>query len=550
MTNKKLVGASIGSCIHIGGLLSFLKLAEEQGYQTIYLGAALSIKDLTRAIKIHQPDMVALSYRLTPEVALKLFKELNQEIKRNRFTRTKFILGGTPVVTKAAEQIPLFDRTFDGTESLKELQDYLQGIVSPPTKTTYATTLVDRIQQQYPYPLIRHHFGQPSLRETIKGAQKLAEAKVLDVLSIGPDQNAQEYFFHPEKMDRTQDGAGGVPLRKPDDLIKIYAATRCGNYPLVRCYAGTNDLIKWAKMSVRTIHNAWGAIPLFWYSVLDGRSKRPLLNAIQENQDTIQWYAVHDIPVEINDSHQWSLRDAPDVVAVAVAYISAFNAKKLGVKHYVAQYMFNTPPRTSPAMDLAKMLAKKQLIESLVDHQFTVYTEVRAGLASLSPNPNIAKGQLAASAGLSLAIKPHILHVVGYSEGDHAIQPEELIESCQIAHGVIKNSLVDYPTLNLDPRVIQRKNELVAEAKILLHAIRKLSKDKLQFGLTNPQALAKAVKFGLLDAPNLCGNPAAKGTIVTKIVDGKNVVLDIKTGKALDEATRIKQLDKFTYPSH
>jgi hypothetical protein len=541
MINKKLIGASIGSCIHVGGLLSFLKLAEEQGYQTIYLGAALSVKEISKAIKLHHPDMVAISYRLTPEVASKLFNDLKKEIRLHRYPRIKFIFGGPPAVAKVAAPTKLFDKTFDGTESLIEIQNYLQGIVSKPEEETPATTLVERIQQQYPYPLIRHHFGLPSLRETIKGIQQIAESKVLDVLSLGPDQNAQEYFFHPEKMDRTQDGAGGVPLRKPDDLIKIYAATRCGNHPLVRCYAGTNELLKWAKMSVRTIYNAWGAIPLFWYSVLDGRSKRPLLDAIQENQDIIQWYAVHDIPVEINDSHQWSLRGAPDVIAVAVAYLSAFNAKKLGVKHYVAQYMFNTPPQTSPAMDLAKMLAKKQMIESLVDHQFTVYTEVRAGLASLSSDPNIAKGQLAASTVLSLSIKPHILHVVGYSEGDHAIRPEELIESCQIAHGVIKSSLTDYPALNLDPKVIQRKNELIAEAKILLNAVRKLSKDKLQYGLTNPLALTNAVKFGLLDAPNLCGNPAARGAILTKIVDGKCVALDLKTGKVLNELTRIKQ---------
>jgi hypothetical protein len=98
-------------------------------------------------------------------------------------------------------------------------------------------------------------------------------AGVLDVISLGPDQNAQEHFFHPEEMDHSQDGAGGVPLRNPDDLEAIYLRSRCGNYPLVRCYAGTRDLIRWAEMSVKLINNAWGAIPLCWYSVIDGRSK-------------------------------------------------------------------------------------------------------------------------------------------------------------------------------------------------------------------------------------------------------------------------------------
>ena len=35
----------------------------------------------------------------------------------------------------------------------------------------------------------------------------------------------------------------------------------------------------------------------------------------------------------------------------------------MGVKDYIAQYMFNVPPSISPAMDLAKMLAKIEMIE-------------------------------------------------------------------------------------------------------------------------------------------------------------------------------------------
>jgi hypothetical protein len=54
---------------------------------------------------------------------------------------------------------------------------------------------------------------------------------VLDVISIGPDQNAQEHFFHPEEMDHGQDGAGGVPIRTPADLEAIYSHSRCGIIP-------------------------------------------------------------------------------------------------------------------------------------------------------------------------------------------------------------------------------------------------------------------------------------------------------------------------------
>ena len=88
----------------------------------------------------------------------------------------------------------------------------------------------------------------------------------------------------------------------------------------------------------------------------------------------------------------------------------------MGVKDYIAQYMFNVPPSISPKMDIAKMLAKIEMIESLHDDNFTTYRQARAGLASLPGDLYQAKGQLASSAYLSMAIKPHIYHVVGYCE--------------------------------------------------------------------------------------------------------------------------------------
>ena len=39
------------------------------------------------------------------------------------------------------------------------------------------------------------------------------------------------------------------------------------------------------------------------------------------------------------------------------AYLSAYNARAFGVRDYIAQMMFNSPPGLSDAMDLAKMLA-------------------------------------------------------------------------------------------------------------------------------------------------------------------------------------------------
>jgi len=540
---KTIIGAAIGSCVHVGGLHHFLKLAETEGYRTISYGPAVSVKRIVKIIREEKPDIMAISYRLTPESASELFSELKAEISKGGPSNIRMIFGGTPPVARVARDSGLFDIAFDGTESAEHIKRYLRGDTGKSSESTLPDNLVDRINKKYPYPLIRHHFGRPSLHETIEGVVKIAESGVLDILSIGPDQNAQEHFFRPEEMDHSQDGAGGVPLRKPEDLEAIYKSTRCGNFPLVRCYAGTRDLLKWAEMSVRTIRNAWAAIPLCWYSVIDGRSGRLISDAIKEHQEVMHWYALKNIPVEVNESHQWSLRDAHDSLAVAMAFLAAWNAKKSGVRHYVSQYMFNNPPGTSAEIDIAKMLAKNEMIEELSDESFTVFRQVRAGLAHFSSDPSFAQGQLAASAVISMALKPHILHVVGFSEGDHAIFPDELIQSCNIAHGVLHNTLYGMPDMSEDKRVIARKNELKSEARILLEELSDRGKNQSEDPWSDPVVISDAIRTGLLDTPHFQGNPHLCGQIITRLIDGAWYAIDRETGEKMGEPERIRLLN-------
>jgi hypothetical protein len=539
---KSIFGAAIGSCVHVGGLHHFLKLAEAEGYKTASLGPAVSIERVVRIILEEKPDITALSYRLTPETAGELFTELKRELSKAGISNSRLIFGGTPPVASVAEQSGLFERTFNGTEPVDSIKSYLRGGTEEVSERSFEHTLVGRISQKYPYPLLRHHFGRPTLKETIIGVKKIAESGVLDVLSIGPDQNAQEHFFNPEEMDQSQDGAGGVPVRKPEDLRDIYESTRHGNYPLVRCYSGTRDLLRWAEMSVMTINNAWAAIPLCWYSVIDGRSARTIRDAIVEHQMVMNWYAMRGIPVEVNESHQWSLRDAHDALAVSMAFLAAYNAKKMGVRHYVSQYMFNNPPGTTAEMDIAKMMAKNEMIMELSDADFTVFREVRAGLAHFSADPSFAQGQLAASAVVSLALKPHILHVVGFSEGDHAIFANELIQSCNIVHGVLHNTLYGMPDLSANETVISRKNELKSEAMTLLGELKKRGSPKGDDPWSDPQAISDAIKTGLLDTPHFQGNPHLCGKIMTRLINGAWYAINPDTGEKLSELVRIKRL--------
>ncbi|MBL7082962.1 MAG: cobalamin B12-binding domain-containing protein [Candidatus Aminicenantes bacterium] len=543
INRKKILGASIGNCVHVAGILNFLKLSEFHGYDTLFLGPAVSIKKISDAIKQHDPDIIAISYRLTPEVLEKLLISFNKNIIKNKWQNKTFVFGGTPPTAEVARKIGLFDATFNGLESLEDITFYLKGKAKEAKKSkTPPQNLIDRIVFNHPYPLLRHHFGLPIVLKTVKGAREIALSETLDIISIGPDQNAQESFFRQNEMKKEQDGAGGVPLRKPEDLEAIYKTTRCGNYPLLRCYSGTRDLIKWAKMSLKTINIAWGAVPLLWYNQLDGRSDRTPLESIKENQETMKWYAEHKIPLEVNEAHHWSLRDAPDTIAVVAAFLAAYNAKKAGITHYVAQYMFNTPAQTSPLMDLAKMSAKIELIESLHDKSFTSIRQMRTGLACLSPDPDIAKGQLSSSSLFQMTLEPKIIHVVGFCEGDHAATPSDVIESAKITHGVINNLSLGFPQILNDSRIKKRKEELINEAKHLLQAIKDLPTEKVINPWADPKTLYEAIHTGLLDAPHLAGNPYASGKVVTQIRNGACYAINPQTGNILYEKERISQL--------
>ena len=543
VNKKKILGAPVGNCVHVAGILNFLKLAEHCGYETLFLGPAVSVEKISEAIKQHNPNLIAISYRLTPEVLKKLLTALKKEVEKNRWQDKTFIFGGTPPTAEVARKSGLFEATFGGLEPREDITSFLKGKVEEVKKDKIPPqNLIDRIAFNGSYPLLRHHFGLPTVKATVEGAKEIALSETVDVISIGPDQNAQESFFRPDEMKKEQDGAGGVPLRKPEDLEAIYEATRCGNYPLLRCYSGTRDLIKWAEMSHKTINIAWGAVPLCWYNKLDGRSDRTPADSIAENQQVMKWYAEHKIPLEVNESHHWSLRDAHDTVAVTAAFLAAYNAKKMGITHYVAQYMFNSPAQTSPLMDLAKMLAKIELIESLHDENFTSIRQTRTGLACLSPDPDVAKGQLSSSCLFQMTLEPKIVHVVGFCEADHAATPPDIIESTKITLGVIKNFSLGAPQILDDPRIKERKEELVEETKYLLQALENLAADKVKDPWTDPKTLAQAIHKGLLDAPHLAGNPYALGKVHTQIRGGACYAVDPQSGNLLSEKERISRI--------
>jgi hypothetical protein len=500
------------------------------------------VEEVIAAAKSENADLVGISYRLTPETGERLlgaFAEAGSELHERG---VRFAFGGTPPVVERVRQIGFFERLFDGSESAEAVLTYLKGQQAESlSESDFPQSTIERIQWKTPYPILRHHFGLPTMESTMEGIRKIADAQALDVISLGIDQDAQESFYHPERQDARRKGAGGAPVRSEEDYRALYAASRRGNYPLLRTYSGTDDFIRLAEMYVETINNAWCAIPLFWFNQMDGRGPWDLEGSIREHQRVMKWYGEHDIPVELNEPHHWGMRDAPDVVFVVSAYLSAYNARAFGVKDYIAQLMFNSPPGLSDAMDLAKMLAVLDMVEPLKSENFHIWKQTRIGLLSHPLDPDAARGHLASATYLQMALKPHIYHIVGHTEAHHAATAEDVIEASKIARRAIENAVRGAPDMTMDPAITKRRKQLVKESFLLLKAISALAESHVEDPLTDASILARAVACGLLDAPQLRSNKFGRGQIRTRILNGANLAVD-KTGEVLSEGKRLAKL--------
>ena len=72
----------------------------------------------------------------------------------------------------------------------------------------------------------------------------------------------------------------------------------------------------------------------------------------------------------------------------------------------------------------------------------------------------------------------------------------------------------------------------------MFQAIRNLG-DGSDSALTDLQTLGKAVRLGIMDAPQLKNNPFAPGTVRTRVLDGACETVD-EDGKIIDEQARLR----------
>jgi hypothetical protein len=196
----------------------------------------------------------------------------------------------------------------------------------------------------------------------------------------------------------------------------------------------------------------------------------------------------------------------------------------------------------SNRMDLAKALAQIEVAEAFGDEGFRIWRQTRTGLLSCPVDVVRARAHLAESIYLQMTLQPSIIHVVSYTEADHAATAAEVIESAKMTQQVVETALEGQPDMTRDPVVQERVGELVSEARVLIDAIRQLGSDASEDPLSDPATLARAVHVGLLDAPQLKRNPFARGEIRTRAVEGAMVAVD-EDGTPLSERERIHRLE-------
>src|SRR4051812_37830725 len=95
MNDRLIVGAAIGDCVHVAGVVNFLNLAEQLGYDTVCLGPAVSLDTLLERVAALDPAHVAVGYRLTPENCRNLLRNLAARVASSGQGKRSWLFGGT-----------------------------------------------------------------------------------------------------------------------------------------------------------------------------------------------------------------------------------------------------------------------------------------------------------------------------------------------------------------------------------------------------------------------------------------------------------------------
>ena len=612
---KTCVLTTLGNDPHTQGLYKVSRIARRAGIEPHILPPGTPESDVMEAIHRLDATYVGLSYRMSPEVGLRqLIRFLSMMdrdglIRRADGTPRKIAFAGLPETMRAVTQSkgklpcavhvmpqdndPLESATrvvafFDVAGDLrKSILNDLRAELYPPTipelgrlakevvaDDTYKAepalpgpseaakkSFTRRIRESN-IPLIRTHFGIPadSIRPTVEGVRKLAEAAVVDEISLGSSDLSQRYFGLPDEFaGRKNDG--GVPYKTVDDLLELVEAARRGNLPGMKPYAHVVDLVGFIDTCVRAgmLTGAHQAIPLYWFNELDGRGPMSVPESLREHVAAVKELARRGIPVEMNEPNQWSSRWAHDAIIVADYGLIAAVMAHCGAHDLIFQLQFNKPRETGDLADLAKMTAGLQLAKEMIPPATGargMWRQTRTGIEYLDPDPALAKFQLARSTFLQMIVSPHVIHLVSYCEADHAASAEDVIDSSRLVRRCVRifaehrEALLTYLD---DSSVVGRRESLLEQARLLLRRIAHLNvgcdvpdnapMSALVPWLADPDTLVEALRRRAIAAPGIFHPEYVTPGMTTGTTPSGGIdCLDPDTALPVSEQVRLSRL--------
>ncbi|MFP4461810.1 MAG: hypothetical protein ACLFQE_06400 [Thermotogota bacterium] len=567
---RVFIGLTIGNDPHTLGIYKAAKIAKLAQIETHILPPSMSDEEKIQQLIRLKPQFIGLSYRLSPEEGLKALKAFLTQLKPSGFLhnhKVSICFAGLRQTIELLEQRGI-DKQFGltliepGNEidkktistldffnvvSQRQRSDILHAIQqeAQPYKVELLDHLVQHVFKEQAYlhqpplkkpsakamgslshrikeselPIIRTHFGIPdeTILPTVEGIINLAQMGVVDEISLGSSDLSQRYFDQPE-MFKLLKNDGGVPYKDKKDLQTLYQATRRGNYPSIKPYAHVSNLKAFVDTCLDSgmLIGAHQAIPLFWFSELDGRGPLSVPDAIEEHIETVKYLSRFNIPVEMNDPNQWSSRFVHDTLFVCDYGLIASVLYHSGVKECFFQFQFNKPAETGDYADLAKMMAAITLIGQLRPERNTskIIIETRSGIEHFSTDQEKAKKQLARTTLLQMLIHPDIIHLVSYCEADHAATVEDIAESSKIVREAVKVFKTNEKQIleEMDCSIIEnRKRYLLEQAWYFIRHILQFStryRPGMQISeyhqcLSDKSLLTEIMKRKLMTAPGI-----------------------------------------------
>ena len=610
MRNNIFVATTLANDPHTEGLHNAGKIASLGGVQNIILPPSLDYKAFYDAVDKYRPHFIGLSYRQNENVAVEeLFKVVNYFATTGLVKETdnvKIQFAGLPktiqilkdkihelplkiylceaspiVLDRITETVDYFEITQNRDEIIRSIYDELvpKGIEifdqladeavknddyknEPPLNIPSPKACNDYITRikESDIPVLRSHFGIPdkTIIPTVEGIKELAEARVLDEISLGSSDLSQRYFGHPEMFEILKND-GGVPYKDFSDLVALYQASRYGNFPGVKPYCHVTDLVNFVDqcLSAGMLKGVHQAVPLYWFNELDGRGPSVVRESVKEHFAAVRKLASCGIPVEMNDPNQWSSRLAHDTVIVtSYALISAVMTM-CGVDNMVLQMQFNKPKETGDYADLAKMSAGLEIARKISlgrKNPASIFRETRTGIESLSADMNLAKWQLARSTFLQMCMNPHIIHIVSYCEANYAARPADIIDSSKLIRRAVRIFRANQEDIMKEvnsPIVKERKEYLINESSYLLNEIAKLNPkyqpctlETMAQYVGDENVVASSIEKKYMSAPGII-NEKYKGDFLTKPMKYGmiNLVENYNNPRIISERERLNKHD-------